>query len=535
MKVQGKKEELVASLSEFLFTPDGFNKASNSSNSKLQSLVAGINIEDLTEGVTIAEITRANSKGMEQNSTTNGSSPKAASNLLCICDNISPMSEENLIQCTTCQKFQHRDCMKANVDLPEYECILCQAKMINPFDEVMDVFCHPFGLEPTKQAGNEGKKKKRSFMYQSSTKTKIHSAAGKYQIQIRCLKLDGIGYEHTWPKWGKVSVNSREVMEFKMPDNPNARKRKDDAINITTLCQIGMNEIEFSMHSDPADYAVVILMIRRVPHAELSEQIRESCVMGYEEAKVNMLKSLRPSEEGDIQIVSDFIELKLKCPITMKPMQTPVRGSKCNHQQCFNLETYLETISKTRMKKWMCPYCKSKVFRMCVDPFVKEILAKSASYQDVVHAKIYPSGDYEIKTLQDVKKELENKTQPLESKSKSSGSKRVLETIAVDGMNTQVPNSEKKRRKITDRSSSRKANASGKKVGSGGTKQAPVVLLDSDEEKGVSSTGQNSANQDSVGKAPNASRSNINTVNASSMETAPMVDLNTVDVSVDTA
>ena len=82
------------------------------------------------------------------------------------------------------------------------------------------------------------------------------------QVQIRCCKLDGIGYEHSWPKLGDLKFNEQLIHEFKVPDNQNAKKRKDEPLNITMLVRTGTNSIEVMQHADSNSYCAVIFLVR---------------------------------------------------------------------------------------------------------------------------------------------------------------------------------------------------------------------------------------------------------------------------------
>ena len=50
---------------------------------------------------------------------------------------------------------------------------------------------------------------------------------------MRCIRLDGVSYEHCWPKFGGMSINNQKQPEFKIADPPNDKKRKDDFFDIT--------------------------------------------------------------------------------------------------------------------------------------------------------------------------------------------------------------------------------------------------------------------------------------------------------------
>ena len=55
------------------------------------------------------------------------------------------------------------------------------------------------------------------------------------RVQVRCIRLDGVGFEHCWPKFGSMSVNGgASRQDFRIPDPPNdQKKRKDEILDIT--------------------------------------------------------------------------------------------------------------------------------------------------------------------------------------------------------------------------------------------------------------------------------------------------------------
>ena len=41
------------------------------------------------------------------------------------------------------------------------------------------------------------------------------------RVQVRCIRLDGSGFEHCWPKFGGMAINNHSHPDFKIPDPPN--------------------------------------------------------------------------------------------------------------------------------------------------------------------------------------------------------------------------------------------------------------------------------------------------------------------------
>jgi len=61
------------------------------------------------------------------------------------------------------------------------------------------------------------------------------------------------------------------------------------------------------------------------------------------------------SDSGEVSDVS--LTFQLTCPISMRPMEVPVRGSKCKHMQCFDLRTFLHSNSFPSGHRWRCACC----------------------------------------------------------------------------------------------------------------------------------------------------------------------------------
>jgi hypothetical protein len=54
--------------------------------------------------------------------------------------------------------------------------------------------------------------------------------------------------------------------------------------------------------------------------------------------------------------MSSFI-FPLCCPISQQLIQTPVRGTSCNHWQCFELRNFVESNAHITGTRWECPVC----------------------------------------------------------------------------------------------------------------------------------------------------------------------------------
>ena len=70
------------------------------------------------------------------------------------------------------------------------------------------------------------------------------------------------------------------------------------------------------------------------------------------------------------------LSCSLRCPVSMQTIKTPVRGKKCMHLSCFDLETYLENNSKVSGGRWRCFICEEfiPVCDLVYDGFIAQVL-----------------------------------------------------------------------------------------------------------------------------------------------------------------
>lgn len=102
---------------------------------------------------------------------------------------------------------------------------------------------------------------------------------------------------------------------------------------------------------------------------------------------------------------------QLNCPISMKPIEVPVRGKNCKHMQCFDLNSFLGSNSFPSGRRWRCICCDALVsvydLVRCelFDKMIQERTATNAFEKDKVELR----GDGTWKLLE-VKKEFASNT-----------------------------------------------------------------------------------------------------------------------------
>lgn len=249
LKKSGNKEELQMRITNHLNTPQGRLEAQNKLDKQFVERFYNSNLP-----------------------------PESLADIKCICENVSGP----VITCTKCGKHQHKLCTGANVFMSPYECFTCQIMQMDPLDKPIKFLVEPFILERNQSHLSETQK---SFLFTEQNRSDILEAAGRYQVQVRCLRPNGTGYMHFWPKLGALKVNTTNAIEFRQPENPNSKKRKDAPINITTLLNIGSNTIKLLKHNDSDTYVTCVVLIDMRPEIEVVNEMQNEKTLELESAK----------------------------------------------------------------------------------------------------------------------------------------------------------------------------------------------------------------------------------------------------------
>lgn len=111
--------------------------------------------------------------------------------------------------------------------------------------------------------------------------------------------------------------------------------------------------------------------------------------------------------DEDIQIGESRVSLR--CPLTIKRIDIPVRGINCNHPQCFDLRGFLNFCAVTGV--WQCPVCTNACqFKdLGIDDEMDKILKNTSDEIDQV--RLFPNGKYEPITLEEIRAEHANPVQ----------------------------------------------------------------------------------------------------------------------------
>ncbi|KAH7112767.1 hypothetical protein B0J13DRAFT_461117 [Dactylonectria estremocensis] len=208
---------------------------------------------------------------------------------------------------------------------------------------------------------------------------------GSYRYRLRlCMRPDqGTELEAAdwavsacyWPRHIFINVNSR-VMGL-------SRKQhfhKDLPLELTDALVPGQNAIRISLPlvdeniaRAGSEYLVAVELVETRSHGSLRAMIENAEHTSMEETKEKMIRRLRPSDSDDIIVEDETLLVSLADPFSATMVETPVRGLKCLHLECFDLETWLQTRPSKPAQKgvgtsqtgpepsmvdaWKCPIC----------------------------------------------------------------------------------------------------------------------------------------------------------------------------------
>ncbi|OMJ94676.1 hypothetical protein SteCoe_2009 [Stentor coeruleus] len=313
-------------------------------------------------------------------------------NLKCICEKT---NKNNLILCRACNKKQHISCMGSLSMLKFYECTACMISKMNPADEVLDFLVFPYMI------GQQTIRK--SFNYTENLKNEVFSSKSGIEIQFRCIKLQRPGYCMSWPNKADLYINNVSVRKFKPSSSSSLSKRKDTALDLSTIFKIGVNEIWMIKDLDNEIYALAVVKVHKLTNEEILKKM--SAISMLKDKSIEFIKA-KFSDDNEIKSCS--IRLNLKCPYTLKTITIPARGKDCSHLSCFDLITFID-IQKYENYSWKCPICKGLAYEVYVDKYFEEILNNCRKITMLEGIQLKEDGSYDEIYLEEEDNSLKRK------------------------------------------------------------------------------------------------------------------------------
>ncbi|KAJ0420005.1 hypothetical protein BJY00DRAFT_285089 [Aspergillus carlsbadensis] len=246
---------------------------------------------------------------------------------------------------------------------------------------------------------------------------------GYQSYRIRCIKVPPPApdvNEHSWsvaetvwPCTIYMFVNGEEFYARRKIHNG-----RDLPLDITTALRAGANTVAVHLIRSPAEqrglvnYAmgVELVSFHSFPHAKSLAQL----LPAIESRKqiCGRLSRNTGDDDDELSIVSDYLTVTLVDPYTARIFTVPVRGRHCQHSECFDHETFLQTRAlksgdcSAIEADWKCPICRqdARPQSLVVDGFLLEIrseLERTNRCDGARSLQIKADGTWEVKTDED--------------------------------------------------------------------------------------------------------------------------------------
>lgn len=192
--------------------------------------------------------------------------------------------------------------------------------------------------------------------------------AGSRIFRVRCIKVsdrsdisesEWVVAETVWPNGIAILFNG-VALELRKK----VHHGKDLAANITQHIKAGMNEISVAVtrpiQNDAATYAVGIETVEITD----SDQIHATISRLEAGDALQRIAERTASIDPDIEIVNSTVIVDFTDPFTSCMWELPVRGQNCRHNQCFDLNVFLQTRGSkpgytSAPEQFKCPICAS--------------------------------------------------------------------------------------------------------------------------------------------------------------------------------
>ena len=230
--------------------------------------------------------------------------------------------------------------------------------------------------------------------------------------RIRCINLQGkpgmpsqsewAAADNVWPGSTAVVLNGTALDIRKK-----SHHGKDLPIDVTRHIRAGHNNLSTAVIGFQKDgnsrYAIGVEFIQVVDEQQIKSEIK---TLPWSEARKRILEPSK-NVDPDIEVVQSQKVLDLTDPFTARIFKVPVRGIDCQHDQCFDRDTFLQTRSGKVIgepcdpDQFRCPICASdcRPQSMVMDTFFMGVrmALKERQRLDAKAIILHDSGEWEIK------------------------------------------------------------------------------------------------------------------------------------------
>lgn len=283
------------------------------------------------------------------------------------------------LACTICKLSYEPHRFKGIPIVEAFICPICRFRTMDPFNPILD--------------GSDGILK---FHLVQDANFKFDLDLPKLQqwrkkggnIEVRMCRLDSTKAYQVWTTTFTMKTNAgREVCCIQPAEE--GHKRRDVPHILSPDLKSGGNTLEVALTDDDCIQKYALAVVRtlgRTPQ-ELCDLVRQASEAECMQLTKQLLAASGAADDG-VQCLSSN-RVKLLCPITMGRIETPARGCRCRHVQCFDLQAYVHANHRMRAfnNRWSCPVC-SLVLKppddLYIDQYFAKIMAKTDEEAEAV-------------------------------------------------------------------------------------------------------------------------------------------------------
>ncbi|KAJ5389961.1 uncharacterized protein N7496_001029 [Penicillium cataractarum] len=213
----------------------------------------------------------------------------------------------------------------------------------------------------------------------------------------------------TWPSVLYIFVNNNEMYVRRKVHNG-----KDLPLDITRHLHEGENEVNvhFLLATNECKNFHYVAGVETMDISEYNEVLALTHHVPASETRANIKKRLKPNTDDDeLAVVTDSLTVPLIDPFMAQIFNTPARSSKCNHIECFDLDTFITTRksqsgTSPMIDNWFCPICKADARPqfLVVDHFfveVRDAIVKRGVLDTAQSIQIRADGSWTVKAVSD--------------------------------------------------------------------------------------------------------------------------------------
>ncbi|KAI4921005.1 hypothetical protein J4E85_009120 [Alternaria conjuncta] len=206
--------------------------------------------------------------------------------------------------------------------------------------------------------------------------------------RLRCVKWPEP--EWTEERWAVADTSWIPHSYYTLNDTPlEPRKKihygKDMPIDLTGLLKEGENVLEIAVMARSGEkshlnYMLAIEAMVVSSHASIVKHCLNQSRVPADKVLQGIKNKLSAVDDDEISVVESTLTIGLFDPFSQAKMcDIPVRSKACPHNDCFDLETFLQSRPRkgdaSVADQWKCPICKSdaRPQMLFVDGFMEEV------------------------------------------------------------------------------------------------------------------------------------------------------------------